>query len=209
MSNIEFLFKGVKTLVQCNKNDLMQNICTKFAKKLFLDINSLFFIYNGNKINLQLKFSDIINETDKDRNQMSILVNSVNSINENKNEDIISSIYPICPICKDNARIKIQDYKINIFGCKNGHKINNLLIDEYENSQKIDITQIKCDICKLKNKSNTFNNEIYIYNLCKIILCPIYKVKHDKNHNIINYELKNFTCKIHNEYILFILQELQ
>jgi len=198
MSNVEFMFRGILTSIQCKNDDLMQKICEKYTKKLSLDINTLFFIYNGNKINLQLKYSDIINQTDKARNCMSILVNSFNSNNEN-NEDIIRSIYPICPICKENARIQIQDYKINIFGCKNGHKINNLLIDEYKNSQKIDIIQIRCDVCKLNNKSNTFNNEIYICNLCKANLCPICKAKHDKKHNIINYELKNFTCKIHNE----------
>ena len=36
------------------------------------------------------------------------------------------SKYIICPECKDNIRIKIKDYKIELYDCQNGHNIKNL-----------------------------------------------------------------------------------
>jgi len=42
-------------------------------------------------------------------------------------------------------------------------------------------------------------NFIYICNKCNINLCPLCKYKHDKNHNIINYNDKNYICKKHND----------
>ena len=53
--------------------------------------------------------------------------------------------------------------------------------------------------CKIKNKSNIYNNEIYKCLTCDDILCPLCKSSHDKKHIIINYDLKNYICKNHNE----------
>ena len=199
MSKIQFYFNCSVTTIQCNKNDLMEDICKKFSIKVSVDMNSIYFIYNGNIVNLKLKYSDIINQYDKERNAMSIMVIETNENNINENGKIIKANYPICQICKENTRIQIKDYKINIFGCKNNHTINSINLDEYENSQKIDLSKINCDVCKLNNKSKTFNNQLYICISCSKNLCPLCKDNHDKNHNIINYELKDFTCKVHNE----------
>ena len=75
-------------------------------------------------------------------------------------------------------KLEINDYKINLSGCKNGHSIK-INIDEYEKNQNIDLTKIECNICKT-NKNNTYNNEIFFCNICKIILCPLCKTKHNK-----------------------------
>ena len=106
----------------------------------------------------------------------------------------------ICPECKENIILDIKNFNINLKGCKNKHEINNvLLLNEYEESQKIDISKIILDICKIHNKSNSYKNEIYICNTCNKNMCPLCKSKHDKNHLIINYEDKNYICKKHNE----------
>ena len=55
----------------------------------------------------------------------------------------------ICPICKEIVLIQIHDYKIDLNECKDGHKLNNILINEFENNQMIDISKIICDECKL------------------------------------------------------------
>ena len=39
----------------------------------------------------------------------------------------------------------------------------------------------------------------YRCNICKINICPLCKIKHDNNHKIINYELKDYICSEHNE----------
>ena len=46
-----------------------------------IDINKIYFIYNGNKINENFTFSEVINSEDKERNKMNILVSETqNSI---------------------------------------------------------------------------------------------------------------------------------
>ena len=76
-------------------------------------------------------------------------------------------------------------------GCKNGHNINNILLNNYEDSQKLDLCEIICDICKQNNKGNTHNNEFYLCNTCNKNICPLCKSIHDNKHKIINYDDKN------------------
>ena len=180
----------------------MKKIIQRFATKIQINNSKIFFIYNGNIINEELNDNKIINKEDKKRNEMNILVNEKNfSIAE---ENIIKSKEIICPECKENIFINIKDYKINLFNCKNKHNINNILLQNYEKTQNIDISKIICDKCKIKNKSKTYNNEFFKCNTCNINLCPLCKSTHDKNHNIINYEKRNFICDKHNEdYIKF------
>ena len=96
-------------------------------------------------------------------------------------------------------KMDIIDYKINLFECKNGHKIDNILLDEFEDTQKIDIKTIECEICKESNKSNSYNNIFYTCISCKRNICPLCKSNHDKLHKIINYDDKNYICNKHNE----------
>ena len=77
--------------------------------------------------------------------------------------------------------------------------MDNILIDKYENNQKIDLSEIICNECNEINKSNTHNNEFYICNICNKNICPLCKSKHDINHIIIKYDNKNYICKKHNE----------
>ena len=100
----------------------------------------------------------------------------------------------ICPECKENARIFIHDYKFSIHGCKNGHHINDMLINNFTKSQYNDI------ICQYCNKINENNNDnIYLCLKCNQSLCESCKSTHDKTHNIINYEEKTIICDIHFE----------
>ena len=170
MAKIVFSYKGIQRGIQCNINDKIKDIIKRYETKIGKDISKLFFIYNGNKINVNSILNKIINEEDKKRNIMNILVN------ENKEtiieENIIKSKEIICPKCYENILIKVNEYKINLNNCKNNHNINNILLNEYEKIVNIDISKIICDNCKIKNKSNTYNNEFYRCNICKINICP-------------------------------------
>ena len=117
----------------------------------------------------------------------------------NKKKTIIKSNDIICPKCYKNARFNIKDYNININGCKNNHMINNILFDEFEKLQMIDISKIKCGDCRIKNKSDSYGYKFYYCLNCKMNLCVTCKLKHDKNHKIIDYDNKNYICNIHNE----------
>ena len=195
MIHLEFIYSGVHTNIQCNIDDSIKEIFQDYTNKIEQNINNLYFLCGGKKINKELTFKDIAFPNDDKK--IMILVYEINNISENSS--LIKSKEIICPICKESSCILIKDYKINLFGCKNGHCINNLLMNEFEKSQYIDISQIKCNICSEKNKSTTFNNEFYICLTCKLNLCPLCLSIHNKNHNIINYERKNYICEIHNE----------
>ena len=194
MAKVIFSYKGTETEIQCNINDKIKDIIKRYVIKVGLDISKVYFIYNGNKINDNLILNEIINEEDKGRNIMNILVNE--NIKTIIKENIIESKEILCPKCYENILIKLNEYKINLFNCKNNHEINNILLNEYENN--IDISKIICDKCKIKNKSNTYNNEFYRCNTCKINICPLCKSNHNNNHKIINYDNKNYICEMHN-----------
>ena len=71
---------------------------------------------------------------------MNIIVDKYEEDKNNKNEIISKDI--ICKKCKEDVLINIKNFKINIYGCKNNHKTNNILLNEFENTQKIDINKI-------------------------------------------------------------------
>ena len=130
MAKVIFNYKGIETIIQCNINDKIKDIYKRYKTKIGIDISKLFFIYNANQINDNLALNEIINEEDKRRNIINILVNEINKTIINENEEISKEI--ICPKCKENILIKIDEYKINLFNCKNNHNINNILLNEYE-----------------------------------------------------------------------------
>ena len=74
MANVVFLFNGKELSIQCTKEDKMKDICNRFAIKIDININSLIFIYGGNKINYELTFNQQANLMDNNINQMKILV---------------------------------------------------------------------------------------------------------------------------------------
>ena len=95
--------------------------------------------------------------------------------------------------------MEIKSYKINIFGCKNAHTTNNIPLKDFEKSQMINLSDIKCNICKNKDKSTSYKNIFYRCNDCNINLCPLCKQKHNENHIIIDYDKLNFFCPKHND----------
>ena len=248
MSEVEFIYNGSPTIIQCNPSDMMNDIYKKFREKIKINISvinllkkmssnieiifshnqqnitievnlkeklkdiikkyinkaciqNVYFIYSGKQIIEENSVEQIINSDDKKSKKMRILVNDIERTTIN--ERIVNSKEIICPICKESIKIRIKEYKINLYGCKNGHSNDNILLDEFESKQRINESEIKCGICN-NDKSRIYKNIFYRCNKCEINICPICKSIHDKKHNIINYEDKNYICGIHNEsYILY------
>ena len=197
MAEVTFVYKSFCIEIQCNVNDKMKDIITKFLDKIGKkDSKILYYLYNGSRINEELTFNEQANNFDKNRKKMNILVN--NNENKSENKKVVSNDI-ICPECKENILIDIKDFKINLYECKNKHNINNILLNKYEETQKIELNNIICQICSKINKSNTHNNEFYICNTCDKNICPLCKSIHDKTHKIINYDNKNYICRKHND----------
>ena len=201
MVEISFYFNDTITKMQCNSNDKIIKICAKVASKIEEDIKNIYFLYNGSKLDLsndKLSVGELLNNIDKSNKIMEILVYKNNStlINNNYN---LKSQYIICRTCLGNSRIKIEDYKIKLFGCENGHDFSDIFFKDFENTQFIDESKIKCDICKNINKADTYGKKFFKCNTCKINICPLCKNKHNNKHYIIDYEQKNYYCEIHDE----------
>ena len=200
MVEIDFNYDGIKTTIQSDENNTMKDIINKFLSKTETKENNLNYLYNGDQINIEQTFKEQANTIDQRRNRMSIVVlniNNNNQIAEEKCEKISKDI--ICPICKENALLDIKDFKINLSECTMKHKIKDILLNKFEESQKIDLNKIKCNICKQNDKGHTHNNLFYICKTCNKNICPLCKSIHDNKHSIINYDDKDFICKKHNE----------
>jgi hypothetical protein len=197
---LDFIYNGCLTKVHCTRNEYMKDIFKKYLSKINKDINDVYFIYNGNKINEELKLEQINNKD----NGIKILVND---INVNNNENKLNQFKDIiCPECGDVCLLDIKDYKIMLNKCINKHNIENLLLDEFNDLQKNNYLNILCNNCK-KNKSEVFKNKLYKCCNCKINICPLCKSKHNSEHTLIDYELKNYLCNVHGERFMFYCNE--
>ena len=202
MIKIEFDYQQQKIVIQANLDDSFEEISQKYATKAQLELNKVSFLFDGRVINTNETINNIINQQGRKENKMSVLVISINTTvimekNDNKQSNDI-----ICPICNELCKFDIKNYKITLYNCKNGHKIKDILLDKYEELQKIDISKIICEECKENKMSNTYNNKFYKCNNCKINLCPLCYSTHNKEHNIINYDSKDIICNIHKEVFI-------
>ena len=139
MMKVNFIYKGQIIPFEYNKNVKMEEIFEKFEIKVNIENNSVYYLYNGNKLNKEIKLEEIIENNNNLNNDINIIVNSIVDVHNN---NLIKSKYIKCPKCKE--------------------------------------------------ENNSFNNEMYICNTCKINICHLCKSIHDKNHNIIHYEEKDF-----------------
>ena len=60
------------------------------------------------------------------------------------------------PNMQRKCRMKIINYKIILYQCKNGHKINNIFLEDFNNTQLINEFSIICNDCNNENKGSSF-----------------------------------------------------
>ena len=180
MASVTFIYNGAQVNVPCLKDEKMKDICNKFTTKINTDINSLFLIYGGNQLkNFDLTFTEQANSLDKERNEMTILV-------DKKEDEGLK-----CPKCGETINLDI----FNDF-LKHNNNQNDLL-----NVIKIQIenTTIIKDINLLKNQIKAIKilldnlikeNEKYINNIQTMI--NNYSTNEEIPYNI---EFKDITTK--------------
>ena len=165
----------------------------RLSNKINISKTDIYGLYNGKILDEDMKEAQIKKD---ENNKKKILIYEYDKTTIINN--IVKSNEVICPKCKDNCLIKIKDYKIVLYDCKHNYEIN-ISINEYDETQKINISNIKCNICNKKNKGNTYNNEFYKCLNCNLNICPLCKSNHNNQHNIINYDRKNTICDHHGE----------
>jgi hypothetical protein len=69
MATTIYIYEGISTSIQCSKEQKMKYICEKYCNKINMNINSLLFLCQGNKLNMENKFEEYTKE-----NKITILV---------------------------------------------------------------------------------------------------------------------------------------
>ena len=201
-SEVIYEFEQQTIIIQCNENEKMKDISEKFANKIDSNLNNLFFLYDGKQIDLDLTFEEQSNKEDKLRKKMNIIAYLKNTVILRPNQANVQSKEVICPVCKESCRISIIDYKIIFYECKNGHKINNIFLDEFNSTQLVNESSIICSDCMDKNKYESYEKKFYKCLTCEQNLCLLCQRKHNKEHIIIDYDKKNYICKEHNDFYI-------
>ena len=181
MSEVKILYNGYEIIIQYQSNEKLKDIFKRFKIKIKEENKELVYLYNGEKIKDE---NMIISKLTKEKIFTILAYDYIPSNN------IIKSDYIICPKCKESAILDEKEYKLIIYGCQNEHTTNNILIKEFNKYQEIDYSKMICNIWHKNNRNNTYNNEFYKCDKCKINICPMCKYKHDNNHKIINYNDK-------------------
>ena len=193
MAKVIFSYNGTELTIQCTKDDKMKDICKRFSTKVDINMNSLFFLYGGNKINYELTFMEQANSNDNNCNQMKVLVY------KKDNEELK------CKKCGSIINLSILD---NIIKYNNEQRdiiiemksqINNIinLNNINEITRKIKIVKLMLDNLIAENEKclkeiqNTRNNN---ENITK----KNYNFELAKKHGLNSYEeniLKNLIVK--------------
>ena len=192
MSKVTFIFDGTETIIQCQKDEKMKDICQRYVNKIEKNLNSLIFLYGGEQLNPDLSFIDQSNRIDKGRNMMKVLVL--------KNED---NEY-ICPKCGEKIKLNIKDDLISSFNkiknIINGIKLNidntikissdNLVNIQLQNVNLI-INSLNADIININDKINDLynNNKIKTQNITTNYIIAEFDIKEEnvnKDIRIIN-----------------------
>ena len=72
MLNAIFNYKGIETVIQCNKNEMMKEIINRYRTKE--EIYPVYYLYNGGILNEELRIEKIINKEDNKNNKMKIIL---------------------------------------------------------------------------------------------------------------------------------------
>ena len=138
MNKVNFQYNGLEYLIECSESEKFKNIVDKLFVVVGEKRKTIYMVYNGVILNEEFSFNQCANNLDKSRKLMNVIVFEMQGPTEVQ-EKIIKSKYIICPKCHENAILEIKDLKISFVNCKNGHRTENLNINEFEETQHIDI----------------------------------------------------------------------
>jgi len=190
MAQLIFRFNSEDIIHNYQQDETISSILQSFCHKVGIKRDNFAFLCNGTILNEQ---SSIQSLTPNLNNQIIILVTDIQTLNPS--EPVMrKSNYIICPQCKESIILSVKDYKVSLYQCKNGHRIDNILLSKFYETQNEDISKILCDKCKC-SKARAFENKMFICVKCKYNLCIMCAQTHDRTHNLINYDQKNYICE--------------
>ena len=205
---IEFIKDEQVCQVQSKTNDYFKNIFEKYANKVSIDPKEFCFLYNNNKLDGNLRVEDLGSQ----ESSLQIIVKGINEVVDttDSGDNIISKINPhlkkskdiICPTCREECVIKVDEFKVSLEGCHKDHRLTDMPLIEFNKTQIINEENIICDVCKM-NKANLPETRFYRCFTCNISFCGVCKSKHNKEHNIKDFGSEKYFCKAHAEKNIF------
>ena len=202
MIQIEFQLDQQTIIIQAKSDETFQAVIDRYIQKAQIQLNSVYFISNGSQIKLDQTLENAMTELEKQNQKIKVLVNKIEDKSDDKKEVIIKSKDIICPKCSEPCRITLEDCKITLFGCVNNHITKDIGLLDFPETQKIDISKIICDKCKVNNKGESTDHKFYKCLTCKKNLCILCKVNHQSDHNVVRDDLINNICPEHNEQLI-------
>ena len=192
---VNFFYERRTIQIQSTDAEEMSIIFKKFLNKLNsnLTINDFNFFYEGHKLSLD----STISKNNFIKKDEEIIIFAERKLGIIK-----------CPkcICND-CIIKIENYRLTFSGCKYNH-IENLIFDQYEQSQKLETSKIVCSTNGCKR--NLGNSDFYKCLNCTKLLghtkyyCNKCTSLHDKSHTTIKYDEKNYYCeKYFHKFVMY------
>ena len=161
MIQIEFQLDQQTIIIQAKSDETFQAVIDRYIQKTQIQLNSVYFISNGSQIKLDQTLENAMTELEKQNQKIKVLVNMLEDKSDDKKEVIIKSKDIICPKCSEPCRITLEDCKITLFGCVNNHITKDIGLLDFPETQKIDISKIICDKCKVNNKGESTDHKFY------------------------------------------------
>ena len=203
MVSIEIDYEQTITKIQAKLDDIFQTVVDSFINKTKLDPDKITFSSNGRIIQMNDIIENIMQRIDKESKSLKVLAISLENTNVQGNNMVYNGIQQsnevICPMCQESCKLEIKNYRIKLYDCKNGHTIENIKFDEYINYQKIDLSKIICNKCTQVNKKDSINNEFYKCYTCNMNLCPMCRINHEDEHNVLNHDKRYYYCNLHHQ----------
>ena len=193
--NLFFCYEGNLKTIEYTNQEIKSSILKKFADNFGSEVNDYNFYINNEKI---IDDSSILKFINNNTPGTPIIIMVKRALKIIK-----------CPGCVCNDCIMdIKDSKITFYGCEKDHK-NEIVFDDYDMSQNVQLSNIKCDnplcqnnqqICwgnfyKCLNCTNEANNVSKYY-------CYDCKDTHNINHtkSVVKHNIKDFYCGKSNHF---------
>jgi len=196
--NVKFEYKGSTIFVQSQMKDKIKDVIKKYATKIDKKSDALMFLVSGQMI---LDFEKEVQNFNIVENEVNIAAYDLIKFDDDDEEISIikNSKQIICPKCSENCLIIFDNYKITLNNCDIGHITERMFLKDFNNSQKVDSSKIKCSGCKetLLSKKRLLYCIQCDSNFC--ILCNSKHLANNKDHIVIDYDFKNYVCKKHGE----------
>ena len=106
---IDFIYEGKKVAILCSEKELMKDIINRFSNKSKIELNSIYFLYAGDKINENSSLEKIIKKEDKNKKKIEILVCSKEEENQEENKSKVKPAQVICPECSEVALLNFKN----------------------------------------------------------------------------------------------------